>query len=116
MVDKILQIPMQKRTQLNENITKLELAIENETRRAREFLGKKKAIEAQIYNEKVNAVAKKIGRKYEDFLDSYKYCRKTFYELGDDIQEAYNLDKNSILGYTSSRVHFSGPCLVSSAT
>lgn len=93
MLDKILQIPMQKETQLNENITKLELAIENETRRARESLGKKKAIENQIKDEKIDAHTKTVDKNFNTFLDAYKYCRDIFYnKLAPSIQEGYDLE------------------------
>ena len=45
IIDQVMKIPMQKRTQLNENIEKLKLAIQNEKRRAGEAAGKKKALE-----------------------------------------------------------------------
>jgi hypothetical protein len=94
MVDKILQLPMQKRTQLNENITKLELAIENETRRAREALGKKKAIEAQIYDENADEQAKEVYRKYFEWLDGYKHVRDLYWnELVPTIQKAWEIDR-----------------------
>ena len=94
MVDKILQLPMQKRTQLNENITKLELAIENEKRRAMEALGKKKAIEAQIYNENAYEQAKEVYRKYFEWLDGYKHVRDLYWnELVPTIQKAWEIDR-----------------------
>ena len=66
VLDRVLQIPMEKRTQLNENIKKLELAIENETRRAGEVAGKRKAIETQIHQEKVDTHARVTEEKFKE--------------------------------------------------
>jgi len=83
---------MGKRTQLNENIEKLKLAIENETRRAGEAAGKRKALETQIHNERVVAHAKKVVAKFNEWLESYKNCLMVFNdELSPVVQEGYNL-------------------------
>jgi hypothetical protein len=92
IADKILQIPMEKRTQLNENITKMELAIENETRRAGEYAAKKKAIETAIFNERLDEHVRATVAKFEQWIGLYKGCLGFFNdELAPIIQEGYNL-------------------------
>jgi hypothetical protein len=92
IADKILQIPMEKRTQLNENIKKMELAIENETRRAGEYAAKKKAIETAIFNERLDEKARSVVGKFERWIGSYKECLDYFNsELAPTIQEGYDL-------------------------
>ena len=92
MVDKILQLPMEKRTQLHENIIKMGLAVENETRRAGEAMKKKKMLQQQIFFEEVDAHTREVYETFQAWLDSVKNSRNVFYnQLLPIIQAGYGL-------------------------
>lgn len=93
--EKILQMPLSSsERQLDTNIDRVRESEKHETLEQRRLLGEIKKIDQEIFNKKVDAHTKKVFKKFEYFLDSFKYTRSMFYSLADDIQEGYDLEQD----------------------
>jgi len=93
IVDKILQLPDEKRGQLLGNIKKLEIAVANEQRKAAQAHHLIKRIQNEIEQEEINNRVVEVFDAYLDVLADYKACRQKFYgKLYPMVQETYLLD------------------------
>lgn len=92
--EKILQMPLGgSDRQLEVNIERVRESEKFETAKQRELLGEIKRMDTKRFDKQADAHTKDVFRKFEDFLDAYKYCRNMFYnELAPIIQEGYELD------------------------
>lgn len=93
IVDKILQLPDEKRGQLLGNINKLKIAVANEERKAAIAHHAIKRIQNEIEQEEINARVVEVFDAYLNFLSDYKACRNKFYnKLYPMVQDTYLLD------------------------
>ena len=94
IVDKILQLPSEKRSQLLSNIDKIKIAIMNEERKAKQTHDEIDRLKNEILQKEINDyVRDEVFMPFEEFIRDYKSVREKFLKLKKNINAAYDLDK-----------------------
>jgi hypothetical protein len=92
-VQAILQVPMQQRAHLQQNIEKMRISVENETRRASNASHKKSELENQIREDEIDNQTITVFDNFRKFINMYTEVERFFHNvLIPSVSQGYLLD------------------------